>query len=86
MCVSLTSYEPVVWSILSHYTETKGDEWHDRSRNVRLLSSLRKWQLIECTSIVIFCSLADELELGKQREIYDVRRTVSAENGYEAFQ
>lgn len=67
MNVRSTSYEPIVRSILSRYIETNGDEWRGRGETSGLLSSPRKWQLIECMSIVIFCSLMDKLELGEQR-------------------
>lgn len=73
MCVPLTSYEPVrrSYRITSRLRETNGTADREPSD----FYPRREWQLIECTSIVIFCSLANKLELGKQREsmMYDVQ-------------
>lgn len=55
-----------------HYTKTKKDEWRRQSRNIRLLFSTRKWQLIRYTTIVIFFSM-NKLKLEKQRKFYDVQ-------------
>lgn len=73
MCVPLTSYEPVgrSYRITSRLRETNGTADREPSD----FYPRREWQFIECTSIVIFCSLANKLELGKQREsmMYDVQ-------------